>query len=93
MEDMARELMAITGLTAQEIVHLARSAFGTVGGRIGAASSAATVLRMRVFLNNGITPDGLGIDLVGMYPHTATGQCIAGIIPDSTFGLMCVPTF
>jgi len=86
---MARELMAITGFTAQELVHLARSAFGTAS----AASSAATALRMRVFLNNGITPDGLGIDLAGMYPHTATGQCIAGIIQDSAFGWMCDPRF
>ena len=29
---MARELLAITGLAAQELVHLARSAFGAVAG-------------------------------------------------------------
>ena len=81
---MARELMAITGLTAQELVHLARSAFGAAGGTAShrRATSAATALTMRVFENDGVTPDALGIDVVGMYPHSVTGQFIVCIIPD-----------
>ena len=86
---MARELMAITGLTAQELVRQARSAFFTAG----VATSAATALRMRVFGPDNITPDWFGIDLVGMYAHTATGQCIACIIPYRTLYWTCVPRF
>jgi len=37
-EDLGRELMAITGLAAQELVTLARSAFGAVGGATAAAA-------------------------------------------------------
>jgi len=46
------------------------------------ATSAATALTMRVFENDGVTPDALGIDVVGMYPHSVTGQFIVCIIPD-----------
>ena len=68
--DGRRELMAITGLTAQELVNLARSAFGAARGAVSAANSAATAVRPHVFCSDGITGDGFGVDLVGMYPHT-----------------------
>ena len=77
-EEMARELMAITGLPAQELVHLARSAF-VAHNR---ATSAATALRMRVFESDGVTPDSIGIGLAGMYPQSVTGQLVVCIIPD-----------
>ena len=82
---MARELMAITGLTAQELVNLARSAFGAAGGAASAANRVAIAVRLHVFCSDGIMGDGLGIDLVGMYPHTPPSQCIAGIIEDRAF--------
>jgi len=62
---MARELMAITGLSAQELVHLARSAFGAGGGTASATASAARAAAMGVFCNDGVTGDGLGLDLIG----------------------------
>jgi len=39
-EKMARELMAITGLSAQELVHLARTAFASAGGTASAIARA-----------------------------------------------------
>jgi len=77
--------MAITGLTTQELVALAFSSFGAAGGAVSAANSAATALRMDIFGNDGTTPDGFGVDLVGIYPHTPPRQCIAGIIQDRAF--------
>ena len=48
---MARELMAITGLSAQELVNMARSAFSTTGGRasatVNAERLAATGIELR----------------------------------------------
>ena len=58
---MARELMAITGLTAQELVHLARSAFATASATVSAARAAA----MGIFCNDGKVGDGMGLALIG----------------------------
>jgi len=69
---MARELMAITGLSAKELVHLARSAFGAVGGRAGgrasATVSAARAAAMGIFCPDGVTGDGMGLLLIGKCP-------------------------
>jgi len=58
---MARELMAITGLTAQALVHLARSAFGTASACLSAASAAS----LGIFLTDSVTGDGMGLCLIG----------------------------
>jgi len=78
---VALELMAITGLTAEELVNLARSAFGAASATVSAARAAA----LHVFCSDGITGDGRGVDLVGMYSHTPPRQCIAGIIQNRAF--------
>ena len=57
---MASELMAITGLTARALVHLARSAFGTVLACLSAASAAS----LGIFLSDGVTGDGMGLCLI-----------------------------
>jgi len=62
---MARELMVITGLSAQALVHLARSAFGAVGGTALACLSAASAAVLGIFLSDGITGDGMGLCLIG----------------------------
>ena len=69
---MIRELMAITGLSAQELVRIARSAFGALGGAVGGPASvavmAARAAAMGIFLNDGVTGDGRGMKLVGKFP-------------------------
>jgi len=72
---MARELMAITGLPAQELVHIARAAFGAVGGRASAAASAERAVAMRIFCNDGVTGDGWGLCLIGNQP-LCVQQCV-----------------
>jgi len=67
---MARELMAITGLTAQALVHLARSAFGAVGGAASACLSAASAASLGIFLSDGVTGDVRGLNLLGNRPPT-----------------------
>jgi len=62
-EAVARELMALTGLSAQELVHLARSAFGTAS----AAASSVRAAALGIFCNDGITGDGLGLLLIGIH--------------------------
>ena len=64
---MARELMAITGLSAQELVILARSAFAVVGGTASAAASAERAAAMGIFCNDGVTGDGMGLNLIGKF--------------------------
>ena len=66
-EVVARELMAITGLSAQELVRLARSAFGTVGGTASAAVSSVRAAALGIFCRDGITGDGLGLCLIGIH--------------------------
>ena len=61
---MARALMAITGLTARALVHLARSAFGAASAFLNAASAAS----LGVFLNDGVTGDVRGLNLSGNPP-------------------------
>jgi len=65
-EVMARELMAITGLSAQELVRLARSAFGTVGGTASAAVSSGRAAALGIFCSDRTTGDGLGLCLIGI---------------------------
>ena len=65
---MARELMAITGLSAQELVNIARSAFSSVAGRASAAASAARAAAMGIFCNDVVTGDGMGLLLIGNCP-------------------------
>ena len=73
---MARELMAITGLTARALVHLARSAFGTVGGTASACLSAASAASLGIFLTDGVTGDGMGMSLLGRSsPYAHTHSC------------------
>jgi len=62
---MARELMAITGLTARALVDLARSAFAAVGGTASACLSAASAVSLGIFLTDGVTGDGRGLCLIG----------------------------
>jgi len=64
---MARELMAITGLSAQELVHLARSAFGAAS----ACLSAARAAQLGIFLSDRITGDALRLCLIGGPPPSA----------------------
>jgi len=61
---MARELMAITGMTAKELVHLARAAFGAVS----ACNNAARAAVLGIFSRDGITGDGRGLCLLGSPP-------------------------
>ena len=61
---MARELMAITGLTAQALVHLARSAFGSASACLNAASAAS----LGIFMRDGVTGDGRGLCFLGDPP-------------------------
>ena len=70
---MARELMAITGLTAQELVHLARSAFAAASATVSAERAAA----MGIFCRDGQTGDGMGLALIGNCPPFVE-QCEAG---------------
>ena len=65
---MIRELMAITGLSAQELVRIARSAFGALGGTASAAASASRAAAMGIFCNDGVTGDGMGFCLAGKWP-------------------------
>jgi len=64
--------MAITGLSAQVLVRLARSAFGAAGGRAGgrasATISAARAAAMGIFCSDGVTGDGMGLLLIGKFP-------------------------
>jgi len=76
---MARELMAITGLTAQELVHLARSAFATASATVSAARAAA----MGIFCNDGTTGDGMGLKLIG--------NCPPFVQPGISDGVRCRP--
>ena len=67
-EVMARELMAITGLTAQEFVDLAHSAFGVASAIVGATGKAARAAAMGIFGADGSTGDGFGLCLIGNPP-------------------------
>jgi len=67
-EVMARELMAIAGLTDQQSVALARSAFGAAGGAASAIVSTARAAAMGIFCADGSTGDGLGVCLIGNPP-------------------------
>ena len=90
-EAMARQVMAITGLTSQDLVDLARSAFAAVGGTASATVSAARAAALGVLCLDGTTGDGREKILVGMYPHSPPSQCIAGVIPDRDFSWRGVP--
>jgi len=57
--------MAITGLFAQELVHVARSAFGADGGTASATSRAERAAAMGIFRKDGITGDAWGMSLIG----------------------------
>jgi len=61
---MARELMVITGLTAQQLVTLARSAFGAASATVRSARAAV----MGIFCADGSTGDGVGLCLIGNPP-------------------------
>jgi len=76
---MARDLMATTGLTAQELDHLARSAFGTPSATVSAARAAA----MGIFCHDDTTGDGMGLSLIGNCPLFVE-PCIAD-------GMRCRP--
>jgi len=70
---MARELMAITGLSAQELVHLARSAFGAVS----ATGSSERAAALGIFCNDGSTGDAMSLTFIGnclpcVEPYAAT---------------------
>ena len=56
--------MAITGLTVQELVTLARSAFGSANLMVSNARAAT----MGIFGADGSTGDGLGLRLIGNPP-------------------------
>jgi len=68
---MARELMAITGLSARELVRLVRSAFGADGGAAGGAASATInaerAAAMGIFCSDGVTGDGMGLRMIGKF--------------------------
>jgi len=57
--------MAITGLSAQELVDLARSAFGTVGGTASAAVSSVRAAELGIFCNDGSTGDSVIVRMIG----------------------------
>jgi len=76
---MARELMAITGLTAQELVHLACSAFGSASATVNDARTAA----MGIFCNDDTTGDGMGLKLIG--------NCPPFVQPGIADGMQCRP--
>ena len=58
--------MAITGLSAQELVHLARSAFaGGVGGAATAIVSAERAVVLGIFCNDGSTGDVMALAFIG----------------------------
>ena len=61
---MAIELMAITGLTAQQFVTLAHSGFGAASATV----STARVAAIGIFCANGSTGDGFGLCLIGNPP-------------------------
>jgi len=63
-ERFVRELMALLGATAQEIVNMARLAFGGTRAQIPNAERAAN---MGVFCKDGITGDGRGLNMAGVY--------------------------
>jgi len=69
---MIREMMAITGLSAQELVRIARSAFGALFGALGGTASAAVsdsrAAAMGIFRNDGVTGNGMGMKLLGKFP-------------------------
>jgi len=72
---MIREMMAITGLSAQELVRIARSAFGphgalfgALGGTASAAVSDSRAAAMGIFRNDGVTGNGMGMKLLGKFP-------------------------
>jgi len=59
--------MAITGLSARELVHLARSAFGAVGGAASATINAERAAAMGIFCSDGVTGDGMGLRMIGKF--------------------------
>jgi len=80
--------MAITGLTAQELVHLARSAFGAAFGAASATVSAARAAAMGIFCRDGQTGDGMALRLIGNFPPFVE-QCSAGSRRGRTLGWKC----
>jgi len=58
------ELMAITGLSAQELVRLARSAFVAAGGEATKIVSTQRAVALGIFSNDG-TGDGIGLAVIG----------------------------
>jgi len=88
---MLRQLMAILDATAQEIVTLARSAFGTASASVSATRAAA----LGVFCRDGKTGDGLGVNLVGMCPQTLFvsslygGGCVQRVVSRSLLSVSC----
>jgi len=63
--------MAITGLSAQELVDITRAAFGACS----AATSAQRAVALRIFCNDGVTGDGWGLCLIGNQP-LCVQQCV-----------------
>ena len=66
---VARELMVITGLSAQELVDLARSAFSSVAGTIGGAASTTVTSERAAALGivclDGSTGDAMALTFIG----------------------------
>ena len=60
-----RELVRILGLTPQEIVTLAHSAFAMTSGMTNAANSAAAAVALGVFCADQVTGDGMGLCMAG----------------------------
>ena len=60
-----KELVRILGLTPQEIVTLARSAFGAIGGTASTTVSAETAAALGVFCGDQVTSYGVGLCAAG----------------------------
>ena len=60
-----KELVRILGLTPQEIVTLARSAFGVIGGTVSTTVSAETAAALGVFCADQVTGDSRGLCTAG----------------------------
>jgi len=80
--------MTITGLTTQELVHLALSAFGAAGGAVSATVSAVRAAALGIFCRDGITGDWFGLCLIGIFPPFVE-QYRAGSEYCETLGWMC----
>jgi len=79
---MARELMAITGLTARELVALARSAFGTASAVVAGTVMAARAVTQGIFCKDNTTGDGFGLAMIGNPPsfvYLCMAQSMSGV--------------